>query len=344
MPAIEQVERLIGSLSEDEASWACSWLEWQLDRTIATRPQYACTSPGVALEQISAQPAASGLLVQGLPPRPAGVLVRSQLPERLAGSAEAPFALWTQGRQELLGQSVLRVGVIGSRRPRAESVQVARHVARGLARAGITVVSGMAIGIDGVAHRAALQAGGATIAVLGSGIDRPYPMRHERLARDIQAGGGLLLSEYGPGSAAYKQRFRDRNRIIAGLCDALVVVQAGERSGSMITARHAANMGVEVGVVPSHIGDTACAGSLNLLRDGARAVIDALSVFRMLGLDDDQIDDASGFEALLRVPRAADELAALVGLPLQETLAELLELELDGVVSRLSDGRYVCRR
>lgn len=334
--------RKVAQQSAEEQAWWVAYLGWKTSRTLAMRPAYwEADAATVLLSEIERRDDVARLVASGIPVRPREVALRPRLPPRVAGMPNAPFCLWCDGDRALIEQDHIRVGVIGSRHPRPDSAHVASTIAEGLARAGVTVVSGMAIGIDGIAHRAALQARGSTIAVLANGIHHPHPSRHRSLARQIASSGGLLVSEYHPATPARRHRFRERNRIIAGLSDLLVVIQAGERSGSMVTARFAQEAGVDIAVVPSSIGDPAYEGSLQLLRDGARAVVDAGTVLRAIGVEAPGSAEQHGFGSILDVPRTADDVAALSGLDLTATLAELLELELSGLVERMPDGRYV---
>jgi DNA processing protein len=164
------------------------------------------------------------------------------------------------------------VAIVGTRRARPEGCEVARGVARDLARHGFLVVSGMAFGIDAAAHEGALEGGGKTWAVLACGIDRPYPREHAGLARRIVAGGGAVVSEYPPGTEPFRSNFLDRNRIVSGLCVATVVVEAPIRSGALTTARYAAEQGRDVFVVPGGVRVPQYGGSHMLIRHGARLV------------------------------------------------------------------------
>lgn len=203
---------------------------------------------------------------------------------------------WYSGDASILDQRP-RIGIIGSRRPRPEAATIARRIALDAARAGCVVVSGLAIGVDGIAHRAALDAGGSTIAVLAGGLRRVQPASNRDLARTIAgsrsptgvepghhaAARGLVLSEYGADlEDALPYRFRERNRIIAALSDYVVVVQARHDSGSMLTAEAALSLGVPIGVVPSAPDDPTYAGATRLIRDGGDAVVDGTSLFRRL--------------------------------------------------------------
>jgi len=195
-------------------------------------------------------------------------------PPRLEHLGDPPRRLWLLG--PLSPGSGPAVAVVGARRASAVGMDVARELGRGLAGIGATVISGMALGIDGAAHRGALDGGGETIAVLGCGVDVCYPPAHRGLHRRI-AMLGCLISEDPPGTEPLHWHFPRRNRLIAALCSAVVVVEAGERSGALSTARHAADLGREVFAVPGSVAATSTLGSNRLLRDGATP---------LLGLDD----------------------------------------------------------
>lgn len=240
------------------------------------------------------------------------------------------------------------VAVVGARSCSAYGAQVARELARRLAAAGVVVVSGLARGIDGEAHRGALEASGITVAVLGCGIDRDYPRSHADLARRI-AGEGLLVSEYPPGVEPAPWRFPARNRIIAGLCLATVVVEARERSGALITADFALELGRDVFAVPGEITSSLSAGTNDLLRQGAAPLLSADDVLASLGLEAPPRGGAKRLspaaEALLAAardgPGGADELARAAALGSAEAAAALVELELEGLLTSV-DGVYRC--
>lgn len=224
-----------------------------------------------------------------------------RLPERIRELAEQKRTcpgLWIAGDPGVLHRGV-RVAIIGSRHPRPDSMQRARRLAVEVAQAGMTVVSGLAIGVDGAAHRAALDAGGATIAVLAGGLARVHPVPNRDLARRIAGSSsplgvvagrgvnerGAVLCEYGGGEEECRSwQFRERNRIIAALSDYVVVVQAKPRSGSMTTASDALDLGVPVGVLPAPLDDPAYQGSLDLIRDGADCVMEGGSLAKRLEL------------------------------------------------------------
>jgi DNA processing protein len=202
-------------------------------------------------------------------------------PSPLAGLTNPPPLLYFRG--EWADADANAVGIVGSRSCTAYGKRVAGEIARGLARAGVTVVSGLARGIDGAAHRAALEAGGRTVAVMAGGLSEIYPPEHAELAEEV-AGHGCLITETPMTVAPQPGMFPARNRIISGLSRAVVVVEANTRSGALITARHAAEQGREVFAVPGNVDSPASAGCLELIRNGARLVRTA----------DDVLEDLKG--------------------------------------------------
>jgi DNA processing protein len=280
-------------------------------------------------------------------PRPIRQLRRPDLayPPLLAAIHDPPRVLFLRGGGDvdLLAQSA--VAVVGARACSSYGRSVARALSRELAAAGLVVVSGMARGIDGEAHRGALEAGGTTAAVLGCGIDRDYPAAHAELARRI-CERGLIVSEYEPGVEPAPWRFPARNRIIAGLCAATVVVEARERSGALITADFALEEGRDVLAVPGEITSSLSAGTNALLRLGAAPVTRAADVLELFDLVPGELpraDLGSDARALLAVledgPLTADEMARAAGMEPAPLSASLLELELAGEVT-LEDGVY----
>ena len=259
-------------------------------------------------------------------------------PPLLRAIHDPPPGLFLRGNAETALLSRPTVAIVGARACSAYGRQVARSVARELAAAGLVVVSGLARGIDSEAHRGALEAGGSTVAVLGCGIDRDYPAANRELARQIAA-TGLIASEYAPGVEPAPWRFPARNRIVAGLCAAAVVVEARERSGALITADFALEEGREVFAVPGEITSTLSAGSNALLRLGATPLTCAGDVLESFGLvaaerSDPEVSSAAGL-VLARVRElaaGADELVRSTGLSAGELAAALSELELAGAV------------
>jgi DNA processing protein len=251
----------------------------------------------------------------------------------------------------LLGAGARAVAIVGARRASADGREVARLLGRGLSAAGVTVVSGMALGIDAAAHEGALEAGGATVAVLACGPERPYPPSRRRLHERL-ADGALVVSELPPGTPPYRWAFPARNRIIAALSAMTVVVEAAERSGSLITAEIAADLGRDVGAAPGSPQSWHSAGANALLRDGARVVRGPRDVLDDV-LGTDAVHPAGAPDALAGLePRLRDLLAAIdrgadtVGHHAADpagarlVLADLTELELLGLVERRPGGRY----
>jgi DNA processing protein len=270
------------------------------------------------------------------------VLERRHLPPLLSEIHDPPTRLFARGNGDpaILGGTA--VAVVGARACSPYGKQVARMLGRELAGAGVVVVSGLARGVDGEAHRGALDAGGHTVAVLGCGIDRDYPAVHASLARAI-AERSLLLSEYEPGVEPAPWRFPARNRIIAGLCAATVVVEARERSGALITADFALEGGREVFAVPGEISSALSAGTNALLRLGATPLTSAADVLEALGITADtpsEPDVGPRAAALLeRLPASADELVHTSGLTAAEVAAGLAELELKRLAAQ-GDGIF----
>jgi DNA processing protein len=270
----------------------------------------------------------------------------AEFPRALGAIFDAPAGLFLRGDAEPALLEHPAVAIVGARSCSAYGAEVARMLGRELAAAGLLVVSGLARGVDGHAHRGALEAGGRTVAVLGCGIDRDYPAAHAELAARI-AGGGLVISEYAPGVETAPWRFPARNRIIAGLAQATVVVEARERSGALITADLALEEGREVFAVPGEITSSLSAGSNRLLRSGAApltAVADVLEVFGIepqAGQPLPELSEAAAkvLALLEREPTGADAVARGLGLDAGEVAAVLAELELLGAVSE-RDGFF----
>ena len=276
-------------------------------------------------------------------------------PARLRDLDDAPAALFVAGgvgRLEGLAGSDLEQGpravaVVGTRRASADGLEVARALGRGLAAAGVTVVSGMALGVDSAAHAGALESTGRTVAVLAGGADVPYPPSKARLHHLI-AERGCVVGELPPGFVAMRWCFPARNRIIAALAHMTVVVEAARRSGSLITAEIAIDIGREVGAVPGPVMAWRSAGTNELLRDGATVIRDAADALDVaVGIDRHEatvLHLEPRLRALLgAVADGRDTLAALARLPAEvaPTLAALTELELLGHLRRAAGGRYV---
>jgi len=266
-------------------------------------------------------------------------------PPLLRAIHDPPPGLFLRGHAGLELLSRPAAAIVGARACSGYGASAARTLARDAARAGLVVVSGLARGIDAEAHRGALEAGGATIAVLGCGIDRDYPAAHAELARRIAA-TGLLVAEYAPGVEPAPWRFPARNRIVAGLAAAAVVVEARERSGALITADLALDEGREVFAVPGEITSALSAGTNALLKLGASPLTCAADLLSCFGLEAAEppgvapSGDSARVLALLRESAAgADEVARATGLPASAVARALVERELDGRVVA-ADGLY----
>lgn len=287
-------------------------------------------------------------------------------PERLLHLHDPPPLLYLMGRRRALDPPA--VAVVGTRRATEYGRRVARDLAGALAGAGVCVISGMARGIDARAHEGALDAGGRTLGVLGSGLEHRYPAANRRLY-DRMERSGLLASEFPPSQAPQRGFFPRRNRIIAALARAVVVVQAGRPSGALNTVTHALDLGREVLAVPGPVGLPASEGVHALLREGAGLAAEPADVLEVLGWPSDAApagtDVAGGASAgrsgasapggegeawdaaraaLDEGPRSVEELSAATSLPVPALLARLTCWELDGRVEAAEGGRYAARR
>jgi DNA processing protein len=278
-------------------------------------------------------------------------------PELLAAIPDPPLVLWIKG--EVAALNVPQLGIVGSRHASRSGVQLAYDFASALAQSGVIACSGLALGIDAAAHQACLDVDSATVAVLGTGVDRIYPRRHQRLSEQILASGGVLVSEYPPGTAPLPGHFPRRNRIISGLSIGTLVVEAALRSGSLITARQALEQGREVFAIPGSIHNPLSRGCHALIREGATLVetIDHVveQVGSILGLlvqeptrhqaSSQSSPLAPELQQLLQKipwePIWLDTLAGQSDLPLPRLQALLMQLQLEGLIE-LTASR-VCR-
>jgi len=262
-------------------------------------------------------------------------------PEAASEVDPAPAELWARGRLELLAVP-RRVAIVGTRSPTPYGEAQTERFARGLAAAGAVVVSGLARGVDATAHAAALDGGAGTIAVLGSGVDRPWPdgPLAERVARD-----GLLLSEFPPGRGPRRHHFPLRNRLIAALAQGVLVVEAAYGSGSLITARWGLELGRAIFAVPGRVDQPMARGCHRLLREGAQLVESPVELAAELGWsgvarERDEVPAHPLLAALVGETLSADELAERTGAPPPEVLAGLVELELERRVRRVPGGLW----
>jgi DNA processing protein len=265
-------------------------------------------------------------------------------PAALSAIVDPPPALWVRG--DIAPLSGPAVAIVGSRAGSPYGLTVAERLAADLAARGIVIVSGLARGVDSAAHRGALAAPGVTIGVLGSGADVVYPAEHRSLARDIASHGGAIVSELVPGTPPQPQFFPLRNRIISGLSRAVLVVEAGEKSGSLITARCALDQGREVLAVPGNVLSGRNRGGHALLRDGAKIVESADDILEELGMPAPARPGATApDDPVLRGLPAGEscDLEAIserTGITPTRLLSKLFELELQGLVRRVGGGRF----
>jgi DNA processing protein len=277
-------------------------------------------------------------------------------PPRLLELVDPPPLLFLSGQDRLL--SAPSVAIVGSRRATPVGRRVAEDLGRVLSRAGITVVSGMALGIDGAAHRGALTGRGSTVAILGSGLDVVHPPSHRPLSQQIRQ-KGLLVSEFLPAEPALPFHFPKRNRIIAALALALIVVEAGKKSGALISVDHALDLGREILAVPGSVENPQASGSNALLRDGARLITDPEVVLEELGdlIPRGTISECSSsdppdvpsellplWSVLSPEPLGLDHLATHAAITPGEALAGLTTLELGGWVVRCPGMHFQRRR
>lgn len=271
-------------------------------------------------------------------------------PRRLKMLDAAPPLLFVRGA--LSDEDFWAVAIVGTRRATAYGRQVADEMARALARRGVTIVSGLARGVDTVAHRAALAAGGRTLAVLGCGVDVIYPPENRALAEEIMA-HGALISDYPPGTQPESANFPPRNRIIAGLSQAVIVVEAGASSGALITAEFAAEQGREVFAVPGTIYAPQSRGTNRLIQQGAQPLLSPRDVFDALDMENviwqreaRQVVPADPLEArildvLQNESLHIDEISRRMDVSVSQISAALTVMELKGLIKQVGSMRYV---
>lgn len=272
-------------------------------------------------------------------------------PSLLAEIPDPPLILYAQGDLDCLTQPHL--SIVGTRQPSRSGAETAWHFAHELATSGLTIVSGMALGIDAQAHRGCLAAGGKTIAVLGTGIDVIYPRRHQELAHQIVE-RGLLLSEFPLSSPPNAHHFPQRNRLIAGLSSALLVVEAALRSGSLITARFAVEQNRDVFAVPGSIYHHQSRGCHHLLQQGACLVTSPQEVYTEMGLGDgiftknisispEICDNTQFLQYICFELTTVDQIIERTGFSVDEVLCKVVELELQGKIQVVPGGYMRCR-
>jgi len=276
-------------------------------------------------------------------------------PRYLREIPAAPPVLYVAGEVQVVDEWA--VAVVGTRRLTAYGRQVTRELVAGLARNNVTVVSGLARGIDGIAHKTALEMGGRTIAVLGSGVNCIYPPEHRKLAQQIVTEKrGAIISEYALDTPPDAKNFPPRNRIISGLTLGTIVIEAGERSGALITADFALEQNREVFAVPGNITSRASKGTNRLIQQGAKLVTGVTDVLEELNLTmvpqqvavqmalPESAEEAALLQHLSPQPTHVDELSRASGLPSAEVSSTLTMMELKGMVQQVGGMRYVLSR
>ena len=274
-------------------------------------------------------------------------------PRRLKEIDQPPPVLYVRGN--ILEQDDWTVAVVGTRRITAYGRQVSEQIASFLAANGVTVISGLARGVDSAAHKAALEAGGRTIAVLGNGVDIIYPPEHRRLAEAIQR-QGALISDYAPGTPPDSANFPPRNRIISGMSLAVVIVEAGDRSGALITADFAAEQGRDVFAVPGGINAPQSIGTNRLIQQGAQPLLHPQEILDILNLNQvseqtvarkvipDDPTESHLLSVMSQEPIHIDDLRNQTGIPIEIISATLAMMELKGMVRQVGGMNYICVR
>jgi DNA processing protein len=245
------------------------------------------------------------------------------------------------------------VAIVGTRKPTAYGKEVTEKIAYDLASKGVVIVSGLALGVDGIAHTAALKAKGTTLAVLGNGLDHIYPAAHQNLAEQIVANGGALLSEYSPDTPARSYQFLERNRIVSGLADAIIITEAAARSGTLNTAMHALSQGKEVFVVPGNITSPMSLGCNTLLKQGATPILSADDVLEVIApellkpnaqlpLGDNQLE-SDVIALLAQGVRDGDAIQQQLKISASDLSVALTMLEINGAIHALGANQWTLR-
>lgn len=337
---------LLDTFGSPDAAWNASpeaWLDAGLSRKIVE--SFQRVHKGVSLEQVWERIQALG----------ADVLTweDEKYPPRLKEIDQPPPVLYVRG--SLLPEDEWAVAIVGTRRVTPYGRQVAEEVSTTLAGSGVTIVSGLARGVDSIAHQAAINTGGRTLAVLGNGVDQVYPPENRRLAAQIME-RGALVSDYSLGTQPDGINFPPRNRIISGLSIAVIIVEAGDTSGALITATFAAEQGRDVFAVPGNINAPQSKGTNRLIRDGAQPLLNPQDVLEALNLTmltehraarvalpTDPVE-ARLFRVLSSEPKHVDEIRSQAGMPIETVSATLAMMELKGMVRQVGGMNYVAVR
>lgn len=277
-------------------------------------------------------------------------LLQGEIPEMLQYISSPPKQLYVAGKPLAEWIDLPKVAIVGSRKVSAYGREVTTKLAYDLAARGVVIISGLALGVDGLAHKAALEAGGTTVAVLPSPLGRIYPASHRQLAQQIVQSGGTLISEYADATELNRATFIARNRLVSGLCNALLITEAAQKSGTLHTARFALEQGRDVLAVPGAIFSPTSVGTNNLLKAGATPVTDYTDVLHALGLEETSAAErtAKGAneteQALLDLLaggiREADELLAKSDLGVAVFSQTLTMLEITGKIRPLGGGQW----
>ena len=273
----------------------------------------------------------------------------ARYPDLLKSIDDPPYLLYCMGDVAALNQP--SVAVVGTRHPSGYGADMAKSIGSALGAAGVCVISGMAIGIDCNAHKGALAAGGKTVAVLGSGLQSPYPPENVGLFHEILSAGGTVISEYPPDARPHSYHFPHRNRIISGLCKGIVFVEGRIKSGGMITVRTALDQGREVFAVPGNIGQYYAEGPNTIIREGAVMITSAADILSDLGFesfktevldnaDSNEVEPNVVLQALQKEMMGIDALVKETGLTTDALMAQLCMLEISGDITRESGNIY----
>jgi len=266
---------------------------------------------------------------------------------RLVEISDCPSILYCRGNIDLLNDKYL-VAIVGSRRATSYGLTQTRKIAKEIAGAGVVVVSGLALGVDASAHRGALEIDGKTIAVLGTPIDQISPVTNYSLGQEILKRGGLIISEYAPGQTVYPANFARRNRIVAGLSQVVLVTEAAEKSGALITADLAMQYNRDVFALPGDVGRLNSVGPNNLIKNGAGCITDASDILEALGIEKEgqlklkcETGESEVLEAILSGAGEFELILKQCRKPASELSALLLQLEIKGLIKN-AQGKYLC--
>lgn len=277
-------------------------------------------------------------------------------PENLKNTKNPPKKIYYKGKIE---NPPPLISIVGTRKATPTSLKMAEEFACELSESGFIIVSGLALGIDSSAHRGALLSNGKTWAVLGNGIDEIYPKQNERLSEDILESEGCIISEYPPKTPSYKNQFVARNRIIAGLSSATIVIEAPKKSGALFTAEFSKKEGREVFVVPGAINQKNFEGSNDLIKNGAKLITSVADILKYLGVEANknsekhkrEIDNLSDTEKKIvktirehNIPVSVDKIAQIARIEIQETLSSISILTIKGIITEEGNGFYSIKK